>query len=127
MSDEAADQQSRDCLAALAREIGRLRQQDPRAGGARAEAWLAEEPAGEGHARALRALAYALRVAGLYERPKPRFVEAEDAFVALGRQDDAASARIGHVEALRYLARYDEGIALAQRNLAGPRARGPEM
>jgi CHAT domain-containing protein len=47
--------------------------------------------------------------------------------VALGLEDDAARARIGHVEALRYLARYDEGIALAQRNLAYLRARGPEM
>ncbi|HEY7200218.1 MAG TPA: tetratricopeptide repeat protein, partial [Candidatus Dormibacteraeota bacterium] len=79
---------------------------------------------GEGRARALRAAAYALRFAGIYERAEPRFVEAEEAFAALGLDDDAARTRIGHVEALRYLGRYDEAVALAQRNLAYLRSRG---
>ncbi|MGE3911110.1 MAG: CHAT domain-containing protein, partial [Chloroflexota bacterium] len=85
------------------------------------------ESGGEGRARALRAAAYALRVAGQYDRAEPRFTEAEQAFAALGLHDDAARTRIGHVEALRYLGRYDEGIALANGNLEYLRSRGPEF
>lgn len=122
--DEAA---LRERWGQLAREIERLNQTDPHAGVARAEAWLADETGGEGRARALRAAAYALRVAGLYDRAEPRFTEAEAAFEALNLRDDAARTRIGHVEALRYLGRYDEGIALANGNLDYLRARGPEF
>ena len=127
MSDERDDAALREHWSQLAREIERLNQTDPHAGVARAEAWLAEEADGEGRARALRAAAYALRVAGLYDRAEPRFTEAEQAFGALGLHDDAARTRIGHVEALRYLGRYDEGIALANGNLEYLRSRGPEF
>src|SRR6187455_635961 len=109
LSDEWDDAALREHWSQLAREIERLNQTAPHAGVARAEAWLAEEAGGEGRARALRAAAYALRVAGLYDRAEPRFTEAEQAFGALGLHDDAARTRIGHVEALRYLGRYDEG------------------
>ena len=109
------------------REIERLNQTDPHAGVARAERWLAEEPGGEGRARALRSLAYALRVSGQYERCEPCFVEAEEAFITLGLEDDAARARIGHVDALRYLGRYDEAIELSMRNLAYLESRGPDF
>jgi CHAT domain-containing protein len=126
-SDQESDEAARERWALVAREIERLNQADPHAGVARAERWLAEEPDGEGRARALRSIAYALRVAGQYDRCEPRFVEAEDAFSALGLEDDAARARIGHVEALRYLGRYDEAIALAQRNLAYLGSRGPSF
>lgn len=108
-----------------AREIEQLNLSDPLAGAARAEAWLAEETGGEGRARALRAVAYGLRFAGIYDRCEPRFVEAEDAFVELGMHDDAARTRIGHVEALRYLGRLDDAIALATGNLAYLLSRGP--
>jgi CHAT domain-containing protein len=127
VTDEHDEAASRERWGQLAREIERLNQTDPHAGVARAEAWLAEETGGEGRARALRAAAYALRVAGLYDRAEPRFTEAEEAFAALGLHDDAARTRIGHVEALRYLGRYDEGIALANGNLDYLRARGPEF
>jgi tetratricopeptide (TPR) repeat protein len=125
--DQPSEQAARERWAETAREIERLNQADPHAGVARAERWLADEPDGEGRARALRALAYALRVAGQYDRCEPCFVEAEEAFIALGLEDDAARARIGHVEALRYLARYDDAIALAQRNLAYLQSRGPSF
>ena len=109
------------------REVQELNLSDPRAAVARAEAWLDEDPAGEGRALALRALAYALRTSGTYDRADERFVEAEQAFAALGLDDDAARTRIGHVEALRYLGRYDDAIDLAQRNLAYLRGRGPDF
>jgi len=125
VTDETADEAARERWALLAREIEGLNQTDPHDGVARAEAWLAEESRGEGRARALRAVAYALRVAGLYDRAEPRFTEAEQAFAALGLHDDAARTRIGHVEALRYLGRYDDGVALANGNLEYLRARGP--
>ena len=67
----------------------RLNQADPHAGVARAERWLADETGGEGQARALRSLAYALRVAGQYERCEPCFTAAEQAFSGLGLEDDA--------------------------------------
>src|SRR5436190_280517 len=97
------------------REIQQLNLSDPHAAVARAEAWLAEEdaggdPSGEGRALALRGLAYALRTAGSYERADQAFVEAEAAFARLGLGDDAARTKIGHVEALRYLGRYDEAL-----------------
>ncbi|MCC7367903.1 MAG: CHAT domain-containing protein [Chloroflexi bacterium] len=130
ISDTAAvSEPSLDALrerwAARAREVEGCYQTDPHAGVALAEAWQAEEAGGEGQARALRAAAYALRTAGLYERAEPCFTEAEAAFDALGLRDDAARTRIGHVEALRYLARYDEAVALAHRNLEYLRSRGP--
>jgi CHAT domain-containing protein len=126
-TDSSTDETARQRWDALAREIERLNQTDPHAGVARAEGWLADEPGGEGRARALRALAYALRVAGLYDRAEPRFCEAEEAFAALGLDDDAARTRIGHVEALRYLGRYEDAIALAHGNLAYLGSRGPEF
>jgi CHAT domain-containing protein len=125
MPADLAHEASRERWASLASDIERLNQTDPHAGVAQAEAWLAGEPDGEGRARALRAAAYALRVAGLYDRAEPRFTEAEAAFTALGQADDAAQTRIGHVEALRYLGRYDEAIALARSNLAYLQSRGP--
>jgi tetratricopeptide (TPR) repeat protein len=124
MSDEGADQRSRERWSQLAGEIERLTQTDPHAGVGRAEAWLADEDAGEGRARALLAFANALRFAGLHERAEPVFVEAETAFDALGLDDEAALTRIGHVEAFRYLGRYDEAIALANSNLTYLRSRG---
>src|SRR3954464_7048981 len=108
MSDEGADQKARERWGQHSGEIERLNLQDPHAGAARAEAWLTEETGGEGRARGVRGGADALRLPGVYERAEPRFVEAEDAFSALGLDDDAARTRIGHVEALRYLGRYDE-------------------
>jgi tetratricopeptide (TPR) repeat protein len=125
--DEQAVEVSRARWDLAQREIERLNLTDPRAGAARAEQWLADEPAGEGRARALRAVAYALRFAGSYDRAESRFVEAEDAFATLGLDDDAARTRIGHVEALRYLGRYDEAIDLARRNLAYLQSRGPSF
>src|SRR5262245_42363274 len=65
--DPRPDEAARARWAETAREIERLNQADPLAGVARAERWLAEEPGGEGRARALRSLAYALRVSGQYE------------------------------------------------------------
>src|SRR5436190_13638205 len=114
------------------REIQQLNLSDPHAAVARAEAWLAEEdaggdPSGEGRALALRGLAYALRTAGSYERADQAFVEAEAAFARLGLDDDDARTKIGHVEALRYLGRYDDAITLAQDNLDYLRSRGPEL
>jgi CHAT domain-containing protein len=115
------------------RQIQELNLSDPHAAVARGEVWLAEETAtaesgiGEGRARALRGLAYALRTAGAYERADQAFVEAEAAFASLGLDDDAARTRIGHVEALRYLGRYDDAIALAQGNLEYLQSRGPEF
>jgi tetratricopeptide (TPR) repeat protein len=108
-------------------EVQELNLSDPRAAVARAEAWLNEEPAGQGRARALRALAYALRTSGAYDRADEHFVEAEQAFAGLGLDDDAARTRIGHVEALRYLGRYDDAIELAQNNLTYLRGRGPDF
>jgi tetratricopeptide (TPR) repeat protein len=122
---EQIDDVSRQRWEQAAREIEELNLSDPLAGAARAEAWLAEETGGEGRARALRAVAYGLRFAGVYDRCEPRFVEAEEAFIALGMHDDAARTRIGHVEALRYLGRLDEAIALATDNLAYLLSRGP--
>jgi tetratricopeptide (TPR) repeat protein len=116
---------ARERWAQTQREIDRLNQADPHAGVARAERWLTEELGGEGRARALRALAYALRVSGQYERCEPTFVAAEEAFISLGLEDDAARTRIGHVDAFRYLGRYDEAIDLAMRNLAYLEGRGP--
>jgi CHAT domain-containing protein/tetratricopeptide (TPR) repeat protein len=124
MSDEGTDQKSRERWSQLAGEIERLTQTDPHAGVGRSEAWLADEPAGEGRARALLAFANALRFAGLHERAEPVFDEAETAFDALGLDDEAALTRIGHVEAFRYLGRYDDAIALANSNLAYLRSRG---
>jgi len=118
---------ARERWAETTREIERLNHADPHAGVARAERWLAEEPDGEGRARALRSLAYALRVSGQYERCEPCFVQAEEAFVARGLEDDAARTRIGHVEALRYLGQYDAAIELATRNLAYLQTRGPSF
>lgn len=63
---QVSDDADRERWAQMAREIERLNQADPHAGVARAERWLAEEPDGEGRARALRSLAYALRVSGQY-------------------------------------------------------------
>ena len=74
MSDEGADQRSRERWSTLASEIERLNQTDPNTGVARAEAWLGEEASGECRARALLAFANALRFAGLYERAEPEFV-----------------------------------------------------
>jgi CHAT domain-containing protein/tetratricopeptide (TPR) repeat protein len=124
MSDEGADEKSRERWSALASEIDRLTQTDPHASVARAEVWLGEEPGGEGRSRALLSFAQALRFAGLHERAEPVFVEAEDGFAALGLDDDIAMARIGHVEVLRYLGRFDEAIELATNNLAYLDARG---
>src|SRR5437764_7785067 len=107
-------------------EIQDLNLRDPRAAVVRAEAWLREDPVGEGRARALRALAYALRTSGAYDRADERFVEAEQAFTELDLHDDAARTRIGHVEALRYLGRYDDAIDLAQNNLTYLSSPGPE-
>ena len=126
-ADQETDAAARERWTATTREIERLNQTDPNAGVARAERWLAEEVGGEGHARALRSLAYALRVSGQYERCEPCFAAAEEAFIALGLEDDAARARIGHVDAFRYLGRYDEAIALAMRNLEYLQARGPAL
>jgi tetratricopeptide (TPR) repeat protein len=125
IAPEQTDDTARQRWEQAAREIEQLNLSDPLAGAARAEAWLAEETGGEGRARALRAVAYGLRSAGVYDRCEPRFVEAEDAFVALGMHDDAARTRIGHVEALRYLGRLDDAIALAKNNLAYLLSRGP--
>ncbi len=124
---EQVDEVARQRWEQAAREIEQLNLSDPLAGAARAEAWLAEETGGEGRARALRAVAYGLRFAGVYDRCEPRFVEAEDAFVALGMHDDAARTRIGHVEALRYLGRLDDAITLATNNLAYLLSRGPDF
>jgi len=109
------------------RQIQDLNLSDPHAAVARAEAWLAEEPSGEGRARALRALAYALRTSGAYDRAEPCFVEAEEAFAALGLHDDVARTKIGHVAALRYLGRIDDAIDLARGNLEYLHGRGPEL
>jgi CHAT domain-containing protein len=114
----------RERWAEIAREVERLTQTDPHAGVARAERWLADERDAEGHARALSSVANALRFSGSLDQAEPRFAAAEAAFIALGLEDDAALVRIGHVEAFRYLGRYDEAIALAQSNLAYLRSRG---
>jgi tetratricopeptide (TPR) repeat protein len=127
VSDQESIEAARERWSLVAREIERLNQSDPHAGVARAERWLADEADGEGRARALRSLAYALRVAGLYDRCEPCFVSAEAAFTARGLEDDAARTRIGHVEALRYLGQYDEAIALARRNLTYLETRGPSF
>src|SRR5581483_9725978 len=109
------------------REVQELNLSDPRAAVARAEAWVAEDPAGEGRALALRALAYALRTFGAYDRAERCFLEAEEAFAALGLHDEVARAKIGHVAALRYLGRYDEAIELARGNLEYMRSRGEAL
>ncbi|MCC6174433.1 MAG: CHAT domain-containing protein [Chloroflexi bacterium] len=124
-TDAAADRRQR--WSDRAREIDRLNLSDPRAGLALAEAWVAEGAEGEGRARALKALAYALRCAGYYDRADTCFLEAERAFTALNLEDEAARVRIGHVEALRYLGRYDDAIALATANLAYLQSRSLEL
>ena len=118
------DQARRAAWEARAADIGRLNLTDPQAAQAQAEAWLADETAPEGRARALKALAYPLRIIGRHDRAAECFTEAEVAFEALGLPDEAARCRIGHVDALRYLARYDEAIAMAEQNLAYFRAGG---
>ncbi len=119
--DEQARREAWDQRAA---EISRLNFADPRAALARAEEWLAEEIAPEGQARALKALAYALRVNGHHERADDVFTRAELAFEELGLPDEAARTRIGHMDALRYLGRYDEAIIMASGNLAYFEERG---
>src|SRR2546430_13254453 len=79
------------------REVQELNLSDPRAAVTRAEAWLDEDVAGEGRALALRALAYALRTFGAYERADECFVEVEQAFAELGLHDEVARAKLGHV------------------------------
>ena len=127
VAEHASDEAARERWAETAREIEHLTQTDPHAGVARAEAWLADEAGLEGRARALLAVANAHRFAGSHDRAELRFAEAEDAFTALGLDDDAALARIGHVEAFRYLGRYDEAIALARSNLAYLQSRGQQF
>jgi CHAT domain-containing protein len=117
----------RERWAESAREVERLTQTDPHAGVARAERWLADERDAEGRARALSSVANALRWSGAHDRAEPRFAEAESALIALGLEDDAALSRIGHVEGLRYLGRYDEAVALAKRNLEYLRSRGQDF
>jgi CHAT domain-containing protein len=114
----------RERWAETAREVERLTQTDPHAGVVRAEEWLADERDAEGRARALSSVANALRWSGNHDRAVPRFAEAEAALMGLGLDDDAALSRIGHVEGLRYLGRYDEAIALAKRNLEYLKSRG---
>lgn len=114
----ANEQARRQAWDARAADISRLNLADPPTALARAEAWLVEESEPEGRARALKALAYALRIKGQHERAAESFSEAEAAFELLGLTDEAARCRIGHVDAFRYLGRYDEAIAMAERNLA---------
>jgi tetratricopeptide (TPR) repeat protein len=114
-ADEQAHRQAWDARAA---EISRLNLADPPSALARAEAWVAAETQTEGRARALKSLAYALRIKGQHERAAESFSEAEAAFEHLGLADEAARCRIGHVDAFRYLGRYDAAIAMAEGNLA---------
>src|SRR2546423_12249070 len=93
------------------REVQELNLSDPRAAVTRAEAWLDEDVAGEGRALALRALAYALRTFGAYERAEHCFLEAEQVFAELGLHDEVARAKLRHVAAPRHLGRHDEAIA----------------
>lgn len=123
-ASDAAQAVARREWGARAREIDHLTLSDPRAGLVLAERWLEVEPAGEGRARALRALAYALRFSGANERAHERFAEAERAFMDLSLPDELARTRIGHVVALRYLGRYDEAVELARQNLAYLESRG---
>ncbi|HYU17436.1 MAG TPA: CHAT domain-containing protein [Chloroflexota bacterium] len=111
----------------LGREVDRLNLADPRAALALAERWAAAESGGEGRAWAIRALAFALRFNGQHERADERFGEAEQAFVELALEDEVARARLGHVEALRYLGRYEQAIELARNNLAYLESRGPAL
>lgn len=92
-----------------------------------AEHWLAEETDAEGHARALRAVAYALRQNGDYGRSDELFTEVAERFIDLGLPDEAARARLSHVDALRYLGRYEDAIKLAQDNLDYLKSRGDVM
>jgi len=114
----------RDVWDARAAEIGRLNASDPPRALVLAEAWVDDASDPSGRALALKALAYALRSNGQHERADEAFGATELAFEALALPDEAARVRIGHVETLRYLGRYDDGIALAGRNLDYFRDRG---
>ena len=126
MSDEGADQKSRERWAELAREIERLNLQDPHAGAARARsvAGRGDRRSRAGHGRCRRRRTRSASPASTSAR-EPRVRRGRGRVRrARPRRRRCAMTRIGHVEALRYLGRYDEAIALAQGNLAYLRSRG---
>ncbi len=131
-SSDAGDQHAvaadtRHAREARAREVDRLSLGEPRVGLGEAERWLAAEPVGEGRGWALRSIASAMRFNGAYERAEQYYAEAEQAFQDLGLADEVARTRVGRVDALRNLGRYEPALALARDNLAYLHSRGEVM
>ena len=113
-----------------AAEIDRLNRTEPRAGLDLSTRWVEHERAAgcvEGHARALRSRAYALRFLGDNDSALRSYEQAEDLFVGLGLEDEVARTRIGQITSLRYQGRYAEAVDLALRTRSYFEERGDEV
>jgi tetratricopeptide (TPR) repeat protein len=114
----------------VAATIERLNRADPPAALAVASDWLAREqhaPGSEGHTRALRSHAHAVRSNGQYDAAILEYEEAEARFRQLGLDAEAARTEIGHVTALRFAGRYCDGLDLALRTRAYFLNRGDQL
>src|SRR5262245_12968558 len=114
----------------LAADIERLNRADPPAALAVAVGWLAREQldiGSEGHTRALRSHAHALRSNGQYHAAIAEYERAEARFRQLGLDAEAARTEIGHVTALRFAGRYSDGLELALQTRAYYLAHGDAL